>query len=54
MKLGLGVPRETIQIDLREGALALMTHDTRRDITDSIIAWAQRRATALAATEISG
>jgi uncharacterized protein YbbK (DUF523 family) len=53
-ELGLGVPRETIQIELREGALALMTHDTRRDITASMRAWAQRRAAALAAMNISG
>jgi uncharacterized protein YbbK (DUF523 family) len=53
-ELGLGVPRETIQIELQRGALALMTHDTRRDITDSMTAWAQRRASALAAMNISG
>lgn len=53
-ELGLGVPRETIQIELREGALALMTHDTRRDLTDSMLAWARRRAAALVALDISG
>jgi len=31
-----------------------MTHDTRRDITDSMVAWAQRRAEDLAAMNISG
>jgi len=54
VELGLGVPRETIQIELQDGALALMTHDTRRDITDSMLTWAQRRAVALAAMNISG
>ncbi len=54
VELGLGVPRETIQIELRDGVLTLMTHDTRRDITDSMRAWAQRRAAALAAMNISG
>jgi uncharacterized protein YbbK (DUF523 family) len=53
-ELGLGVPRETIQIELVDGALTLITHDTRRDITDSMTAWAQRRASALAAMNISG
>jgi uncharacterized protein YbbK (DUF523 family) len=53
-ELGLGVPRETIQIELREGSLRLMTHDSRRNITGSMIAWAQRRAAALAARNISG
>ena len=53
-ELGLGVPRETIQIESQEGALRLMTHDTRRDITTSMRAWAQQRAAALAAMNISG
>jgi uncharacterized protein YbbK (DUF523 family) len=53
-ELGLGVPRETIQIELQQGALTLMTHDTRRDLTDAMLAWAQRRAAALAAMNISG
>lgn len=53
-ELGLGVPRETIEIELVEGALKLMTHNTRRDITGSMVAWAQRRAAALAAMNISG
>jgi len=53
-ELGLGVPRETIQIEVADGALRLMTHDTRRDITDPMIAWARRRAAALAAQNIAG
>ena len=53
-ELGLGVPRETIEIELQHGALTLMTHDTRRDITDSMVAWARQRADALAAMNISG
>lgn len=53
-ELSLGVPRETIQIELREGALTLMTTQTRRDLTDSMIAWAKRRANALAAMNVSG
>ncbi|MDA0207454.1 MAG: DUF523 domain-containing protein [Acidobacteria bacterium] len=54
VELGLGVPRETIQIELQQGSLALMTHDSRRDITDSMRSWAQQRAAALAAMNISG
>lgn len=53
-ELGLGVPRETIQIELHSGALRLMTHDARQDITASMIAWSQQRAAALAAMNISG
>jgi len=53
-ELGLGVPRETIQIELQDGSLKLMTHDTRRDITGAMVAWAQRRAEDLAAMNISG
>lgn len=53
-ELGLGVPRETIQIELQYGALTLMTHDTRRDITESMLAWARQRAEELAALSISG
>ena len=54
VELGLGVPRETIQIELQEGSMRLMTHDSRRDITDSMCAWAQGRAAALAAMSICG
>lgn len=53
-ELGLGVPRETIQIELHGGSLQLMTRDTRRDITASMRDWALRRAEDLAARNISG
>jgi len=53
-ELGLGVPRETIQIELHEGSLRLMTHDSRRDITAPMRAWARRRAEDLAAMNIAG
>jgi len=53
-EMGLGVPRETIRIELQDGALRLMTHDSRRDISDSMTTWARRRAAALAAKNISG
>jgi uncharacterized protein YbbK (DUF523 family) len=54
VELGLGVPRETIQIELLGGSPALITHDSRRDITDSMCAWAQQRAAALVAMNICG
>lgn len=53
-ELGLGVPRETIQIELHAGSLKLMTHDSRRDITGSMRAWAQQRAALLVSLSICG
>lgn len=53
-ELGLGVPRETIQIELDAGSLRLMTTASRRDLTDSMLVWARSRAEDLAAKNISG
>jgi uncharacterized protein YbbK (DUF523 family) len=53
-ELGLGVPRETIQIEQHAGSLRLMTSTTRRDLTGEMIAWARGRAADLAARNISG
>ena len=53
-ELGLGVPRETIQIELDVGSLRLMTSTTRRDLTGSMRSWARNRAEDLAAMNISG
>src|SRR5690606_37490267 len=43
-ELGLGVPREPIQIESHGGALRLMACDSRRDLTDNMTAWAEQRA----------
>jgi uncharacterized protein YbbK (DUF523 family) len=54
VELGLGVPRETIQIELVDGTLRLIAHDSRRDLTESMAEWALQRAAALAARNICG
>lgn len=53
-ELGLGVPRETIQVELADDILQLVTHGTRRDLTAAMREWAERRASELAARDISG
>jgi uncharacterized protein YbbK (DUF523 family)/uncharacterized protein YbgA (DUF1722 family) len=43
VELGLGVPRETIQLERTTAGLRLLTSETRRDLTASMRDWAGRR-----------
>jgi uncharacterized protein YbbK (DUF523 family) len=54
VELGLGVPRETIQLEAREQGLALIATETRRDLTQAMRLWAAGRVEALAAEGFDG
>lgn len=54
VEIGLGVPRETIQIESHKGYLRLMTSETRRDLTDLMRSWAAERVLALTKLQICG
>ncbi len=51
---GLGVPREAMRLEGNAGAPRLMTHKTRKDITDTMLAWAQKRVIQLEAENLCG
>ena len=54
VELGLGVPRETIQLEPAGEGIALMTTQSRRDLTDAMRVWASARAEALASEGLDG
>lgn len=54
VELGLGVPRETIQIETQGAELRLITCESRQDLTRAMQTWARERISALTAQRISG
>ena len=54
VELGLGVPRETIQIEEQGPLLRLVTSESQIDLTVRMEAWAQERIASLAEKGISG
>ena len=54
MELGLGVPRETIQLVRRGHAIHLITSESLRDLTKSMRAWAHRNVKGLSKERLSG
>jgi uncharacterized protein YbbK (DUF523 family) len=54
VELGLGVPRETIQIEAGPSGVSLMTTATRRDLTKAMRDWAVGRVEELAASGLDG
>ncbi|MEZ5394339.1 MAG: DUF523 and DUF1722 domain-containing protein [Bryobacterales bacterium] len=54
VELGLGVPRETIQLEARGDDVALVATETRRELTEAMRTWACERAEALAAEGLDG
>ncbi len=53
-ELGLGAPREMIQLVGHAHQVRLITVETRRDITDTMRHWARARVEELAAAELDG
>ena len=54
MELGLGVPRETIQLVRWEHEIQLVTSESRRDLTEPMRAWASRKVKELNRERLSG
>ncbi len=54
VELGLGVPREPIELVEGAGAVRLVTLQTKRDITVTMSTWAENRLSGLAAETLSG
>jgi uncharacterized protein YbbK (DUF523 family) len=57
VELGLGVPREPIQLEAPPGGVGpprLVSLTTRRDLTEAMAAYAEARVAALAALGLSG
>ena len=54
VELGLGVPRETIQLVRRGREIHLITSESRRDLTRSMRAWARRKVQELSKERLSG
>lgn len=54
VEIGLGVPRETIQIEAEGPSLRLVTSESRIDLTVQMESWAQERIAFLVAQGISG
>jgi uncharacterized protein YbbK (DUF523 family) len=54
VELGLGVPRETLRLERRDGQLALVATSSRRDLTAAMCDFAEERVRALAAERLSG
>lgn len=54
VEIGMGVPREPVQLERVEGALRMMSVQSRVDFTHRMAAWAERRVDELAATGICG
>jgi FdhD protein len=55
MEIGLGTPREPIQLERRaDGAVALMTVHSRRDLTQTMRRYAARRVDELALADLDG
>lgn len=54
VEFGLGVPRETIQLEGDPASPRLVGTDSRRDLTDEMEKWCARRVRQLEALELSG
>jgi uncharacterized protein YbbK (DUF523 family)/uncharacterized protein YbgA (DUF1722 family) len=54
VELGLGVPRETIRLERREGAVRLVAPRSGRDLTEAMRRYAERRVAALARADLDG
>ena len=54
MELGLGVPRETIQLMRWEHEIQLVTSQSRKDLTEPMRAWASRKVKELSKERLSG
>ena len=54
VELGLGVPRETIQLVRRGHEIHLITSENRRDLTTPMRAWARRKVKGLSKERLSG
>lgn len=54
VELGLGVPRQTIQIEAQGHLLRLVTSESRIDLTLQMETWARERISSLVAQGISG
>ena len=54
VELGLGVPRETIQLVRRGHEIHLITSENQRDLTTSMRAWAHRKVAGLSKERLSG
>ncbi len=54
VELGLGVPREPVQLEAHEGGVRLVAAETRRDLTASMREWASSRAEELAEDGLDG
>jgi len=54
VEIGMGVPRETLRLAVRGGALRLVAERSGSDHSDAMRAWSQRRLRELAALELCG
>ena len=54
VEIGLGTPREPIELVEVDGRTAMITVESRRDLTDSMARFARAKIDALAAAGISG
>jgi uncharacterized protein YbbK (DUF523 family) len=54
VEVGMGTPREPVQLVQGERGIRLLTVDSRIDYTDAMKAWAERRLEDLARQKISG
>ena len=54
VEIGMGVPREPVQLERVGGGLRMMSVRTRIDYTDRMTRWAERRVRELAAEGICG
>ena len=54
VEIGLGVPRETLRLERRDGPPRLVFRHTREDITRRMNAWSRRRLAELEALHLCG
>ena len=54
VECGLGIPRESMHLEGDPAAPRLITSRTRRDLTEQMLTWAQRRLQELAAADLCG
>ena len=54
VEMGLGVPRDTLRLERRDGGLRLIMTATGTDHTDAMRAWASRRLRAIEKADLSG
>jgi uncharacterized protein YbgA (DUF1722 family)/uncharacterized protein YbbK (DUF523 family) len=53
-ELGLGVPRETMRLEGDPEQPRLVTHKSRTDLTDAMLAWSEERVRSLEAEKLCG